>query len=247
MKGSKHYVDYLMHRNVNTSHKYIAKIGEGVNARYFYTLEALNAYKKALSGQDEKANLQQVRNSPDVKKHEYKFDDGTSSTSYSGTNRAAQAKLDKATQDYNDSRTIKGRMEDVKEAHQQVKQQKALRNVVEDPKGQVEKQVKTAGKKVSKEASKVSKDADRIADDAKYAAKDKAIKAETAAKMAKNAAKYGKDDLSVQYEQKKGQVRTTMNDVMRSLNNVGNGRLDDHVEKTIKKGRKIVDRLAGRR
>lgn len=37
------------------SHKYIAKIGEGIKARYFYTQEELNAYKNALSSKDEKA------------------------------------------------------------------------------------------------------------------------------------------------------------------------------------------------
>lgn len=37
--------------------KYLAKIGKGINARYFYTKEEIEAYKKALSSKDEKARM----------------------------------------------------------------------------------------------------------------------------------------------------------------------------------------------
>lgn len=52
----------------HAEHKYIAKIGEGVKARYFYTQEALNAYKKALSSKDEKAALDKALDGPGVTK-----------------------------------------------------------------------------------------------------------------------------------------------------------------------------------
>ena len=41
-------------------HKYIAKIGYGPSARYFYTQEQLNAYRKALSSKDELNNAYNV-------------------------------------------------------------------------------------------------------------------------------------------------------------------------------------------
>ena len=46
------HTDELNHAN----HKYIAKIGEGKNAKYFYTQEALDAYKKGLSKGTDTAN-----------------------------------------------------------------------------------------------------------------------------------------------------------------------------------------------
>lgn len=41
-------------------HKYIAKIGYGPSARYFYTQEQLNAYRKALSSKDELNNAYNI-------------------------------------------------------------------------------------------------------------------------------------------------------------------------------------------
>lgn len=52
----------LCHAGVNwKNHKYIAKIGEGINAKYFYTREELAAYKRALSSKDEAANVDRAK------------------------------------------------------------------------------------------------------------------------------------------------------------------------------------------
>jgi hypothetical protein len=105
------YSDEIYHGD----HKYIAKIGSGPNAKYFYTQEALNAYKQALSSKDEKAAMVKAENHPDVQK----IDGG-----YMTTNKEAGKRLEETSIDYYESKKLKGKLKDVAEVHKEIKAEK---------------------------------------------------------------------------------------------------------------------------
>lgn len=277
----KLHIDYLMHRNVNTKHKYIAKIGEGINARYFYTMEALNAYKQALSSKDEKATLDKAN--AEEAASDKRFDDAAAKrnavdkewkesgalkkmTLRKELNEAkreegkafleseeARKKADNAAMDYRNAKTLKGKVEAVKETHADLQKKKTQRkakteveNTVNDAKKTVKNKADDVKKTVEQKAKPVTKKADQAADRVKYEGKKQAIEAEYAVKTGVAKARYGEGSKEAVREEAKIYAKYGMNEIMKSLNEVGEGRLDDHVEKTIKKGKKFVDRLSGR-
>ena len=114
-----HTEDTLEHKE---KPKYIAKIGEGAQARYFYTMEAFNAYKKALSSKDEAAAVEKAQNHPDIKLDEYDLGNGRKITSWTTTNKEAGDALDKADMAYYESKTLKGKAKAVKETYKDLKE-----------------------------------------------------------------------------------------------------------------------------
>ena len=99
----------------HASHKYIAKIGEGVKAKYFYTQEALNAYKKALSSKDERAELGKALNGPGVAKVDIK-DPRTGTVVGSATTITGKENVKRvvdAAEAYDKANTIEGKAEAV--------------------------------------------------------------------------------------------------------------------------------------
>ena len=93
-------------------HKYIAKIGEGVKARYFYTQEALEAYKKALSSKDEKAAYLDPNNPVN------QFHGGVVSTpedkqKWEEESAKRDAERARLKEDYDKAKTLKGKAEAV--------------------------------------------------------------------------------------------------------------------------------------
>lgn len=61
----RHSTDELIHWGIPGKHKYIAKIGEGIKARYFYTQEQIDAYKNAMSGKTQ-ANTRSAPTSANI-------------------------------------------------------------------------------------------------------------------------------------------------------------------------------------
>lgn len=258
MGDNKIHVDYLMHRNVNTRHKYIAKIGEGINARYFYTMDALNKYKQALSSKDEKAAYEKARSGPDVEKTVYDFGDGTKSTSYNAKTPEAEKRMSETREAYTNAQTMQGKIDAVKEAHTEIKREKAVREAVKDPKKAVEKTAKDAKKNLTnkvddaaKEAKKAAKpvvnEVDKTADRAKYEAKKHAINAEATLRVKNAERKYGKESVQSYAEVGKGLAKLGANELLRALNEQGSGRADDAIVNTVKKGKKTLNRILGKR
>lgn len=103
------HTDELNHAN----HKYIAKIGEGVKARYFYTQESLSAYKKALSSKDEKAALLDPNN-PINQFHGSVVSTPEEKQKWEEESAKRDAERKRLTEDYKRTQTLKGKAEDVK-------------------------------------------------------------------------------------------------------------------------------------
>lgn len=107
------YTDELYHGK----HKYIAKIGEGAKARYFYTQEALAAYKKALSSKDEKAALDKALEGPGVTKRDI-TDARTGRVIGTATTIEGKENIDRvwaAEGKYAEASTLKGKAKAVKD------------------------------------------------------------------------------------------------------------------------------------
>lgn len=206
-----HKEDGLEHKE---KHKYIAKIGEGINARYFYTIEAFNAYKKALSSKDEKAAADSAQ-----KKYMDELDKGVklekqyaheSVFGFGKKKKEAKAIMDdarnnidnakterdKARSNYEkaESRTIAEKIDDVKKTHKELQSKKITdKKTIKQPSNSAKtsddpKVKKELGSGV-KEYAKAVKKSTTIDEKVKVGAA--AVKKEVAKKNLQSAAKSG--------------------------------------------------------
>ena len=180
-----HTEDTMAHEE---KHKYIAKIGEGVKARYFYTQEALDAYKKALSSKDEKAALekgtadtQKMRDSMYTKSYASKEEEAKDVEKYNKMMDKNDANADA----YIKAKTMKGKLEAVKETRAELakaKQERARTETVKkeaDPVKQTTEAPKTKTKKelgsgVKEYAKALTSEDEKRKSDAAYAKSEKA-------------------------------------------------------------------------
>ena len=132
------YTDEIYHGD----HKYIAKIGKGKDAKYFYTQEALNAYKRALSSKDEKEKFIDVTGTPERTPNGLRVNQLATARVRSAIARGtANAQLEKgsgidlnnlekaerytkAENAYDEARTLKGKAKAVDEVHKEIKAEK---------------------------------------------------------------------------------------------------------------------------
>lgn len=118
------HMGVCMHTEDTLEHKekprYIAKIGEGVKARYFYTVEAYNAYKKALSSKDEMNELKKVTGVEDNAGYDAEATAVTRAMNKKEQGGEGSTEAANALDEYQKSKTIKGKVDAVKETYKEL-------------------------------------------------------------------------------------------------------------------------------
>lgn len=277
--ASKLHIDYLMHRK----HKYIAKIGEGVKAKYFYTQEALDAYKKALSSKDEKAVLDTAKNNYNKAANEYNNaaerqnaandrirDAGA--LDFKERNEAkkerdkayedrktAQTKMLKETENltnaqvnYMWSKKPIGKISDVVSTHEMLKETKDQRKAAAKAKAKGGPEdtdnVKKADTSKNDNTTKpIDNETDRVVDRVKYEAKTAEIGEKAQKRIADTEQKYGSESVRTYAAAGRGLAEISANELMKALNETGNGKTDDAIVNAVKKGEDFLRRLGMKR